>query len=252
MYKLVLLRHGESLWNKENRFTGWTDVGLTEKGKREAINAGKILKEKKYSFDIAFTSVLKKAIKTLEIVLKEMGLQIPIKKSWRLNERHYGALQGLNKSETAKQYGEKQVFLWRRSYETRPPLLTRNDSRWPGNDILYRGVKKELLPLGESLKDTEKRVVYYWNKEIVPVVKSGKRVLVVAHGNSLRAFLRYLDNVPPEKIPKLNIPTGIPLVYELNDNLKPIRHYYLGDTEKVKKAIENVINQGKIQKIQRS
>ena len=246
MYKIVLLRHGESIWNKENRFTGWTDVGLTEKGEKEAIQAGKMLKENGYVFDIAFTSFLKKAIKTLEIVLNVIGIKIPIKKSWRLNERHYGALQGLNKKETAKKYGEEQVFLWRRSYEVRPPLLVKSDPRWPGNDDLYKDVNKDLLPLGESLKDTEKRVVYYWKKEIIPAIKSGKRVLIVAHGNSLRSLVRYLDNVSPSDIPKLNIPTGIPLVYELNNSLKPIKHYYLESEEKVKKAIENVISQGKL------
>ena len=245
MYKLVLLRHGQSLWNKENRFTGWTDVGLTKKGEKEAIEAGKTLKKEGYTFDIAFTSVLKKATRTLELVLKEMGLKIPIKKSWRLNERHYGALQGLNKAETAKKYGEKQVFLWRRSYEVRPPLLTKEDPRWPGNDPLYKNVEKKLLPLGESLKDTEKRVIPFWKKEIAPAIKAGKKVLIVAHGNSLRALVRYLDHIPPHEIPKLNIPTGIPLVYELDKNLKPIRHYYLGNPEKVKKAIQIVVKQGK-------
>lgn len=246
MYKLVLLRHGESVWNKENRFTGWTDVGLTKKGEKEAIEAGKILKKEGYTFDIAFTSVLKKATRTLDLVLKEMGLtNIPVKKSWRLNERHYGALQGLNKAETARKYGEKQVFLWRRSYEVRPPALTKDDPRWPGNDPLYKDVKKDLLPQAESLKDTEMRVLPYWEKEIAPAIKSGKRVLVVAHGNSLRALVRYLDDISPKDIPNLNIPTGVPLVYELDKNLKPIRHYYLGNPEEIKKAIQTVINQGK-------
>ena len=174
-----------------------------------------------------------------------MGLKIPIKKSWRLNERHYGALQGLNKAKTAKKYGERQVFLWRRSYTTRPPLLKKSDPRWPGNDPLYKKVKKELLPLGESLKDTEKRVVFYWKKEIAPVVKAGKNVLIVAHGNSLRALVRYLDNISPKDIPNLNIPTGIPLVYELDKNLKPTKHYYLGNPRKIKEAIQTVVNQGK-------
>ena len=247
MYKLVLLRHGESEWNKENRFTGWTDVGLTEKGKQEAIEAGKLLKKEGYIFDIAFTSVLKKATKTLEFVLEEIGLSsIPVKKSWRLNERHYGALQGLNKAETAKKYGEEQVFLWRRSYETRPPLLAREDKRWPGNDPKYANVKKELLPLGESLADTEKRVLVFWKKEIAPTIKLNKRVLIVAHGNSLRALVKRLDNISAEEIPKLNIPTGVPLIYELNDNLKPIKHYYLGNPKKIEKATERVIHQGRV------
>jgi len=247
MYKLVLLRHGESKWNKENRFTGWTDVGLTQKGEQEAIEAGKLLKKEGYIFDIAFTSVLKKATKTLDFVLKEMDLtNIPIEKSWRLNERHYGALQGLNKAETAKEYGEKQVFLWRRSYDVRPPALTEDDERYPGKDPLYGNLKKEEIPLAESLKDTEMRVLYYWRKEIAPAIKSGKKILISAHGNSLRALVKYLDNIPPEEIPKLNIPTGIPLVYELDKNLKPIKHYYLGDSEKIKQAAERVANQAKI------
>jgi len=247
MHKLVLLRHGESKWNKENRFTGWTDVGLTEKGEQEAIEAGKLLKKEGYVFDIAFTSVLKKAIRTLDLVLEEMGLtNIPIKKSWRLNERHYGALQGLNKAETAKKYGEEQVFLWRRSYEVRPPALTEDDERYPGKDPLYQNLKKEEIPLTESLKDTEMRLLPYWHQEIAPAVKAGKNVLIVAHGNSLRALVKYLDNIPPSEIPKLNIPTGIPLVYELNGGLKPIRHYYLGDPEKIREATKAVIHQGKI------
>jgi len=247
MYKLVLLRHGESKWNKENRFTGWTDVGLTQKGEQEAIEAGKLLKKEGYIFDIAFTSVLKKATKTLDFVLKEMDLtNIPIEKSWRLNERHYGALQGLNKAETAKEYGEKQVFLWRRSYDVRPPALTEDDERYPGKDPLYGNLKKEEIPLAESLKDTEMRVLYYWRKEIAPAIKSGKKILISAHGNSLRALVKYLDNIPPEEIPKLNIPTGIPLVYELDKNLKPIKHYYLGDSEKIKQAAERVANQAKV------
>ncbi|MEA3453280.1 MAG: 2,3-diphosphoglycerate-dependent phosphoglycerate mutase [Patescibacteria group bacterium] len=247
MYKLVLLRHGESEWNKENRFTGWTDVGLTEKGTQEAIKAGEILKREGYIFDIAFTSFLIKATKTLDIVLKKMELEnIPIRKSWRLNERHYGALQGLNKAETAKEHGEEQVFLWRRSYDTRPPLLTEDDKRYPGKDPLYQSLKKEEIPLGESLKDTEARVLYYWEKEIAPTIISGKKVLISAHGNSLRALIKYLDNIPSDKISELNIPTGVPLIYELDENLKPIKHYYLGDSEKIKEAMENVANQAKI------
>ena len=246
IYKLVLLRHGESIWNKENRFTGWTDVDLTEKGIKEAIEAANLLKKEGLTFDIAFTSVLKKATKTLDFILKEMGLtNVPVKKTWRLNERHYGALQGLNKSETAKRYGEEQVFLWRRSYEVRPPALKETDARYPGKDPLYKDLKKEEIPLAESLKDTEMRVLPYWEKEIAPAIKSGKKVLIVAHGNSLRALVRYLDNISPQKIAELNIPTGIPLLYELDENLKPQRHYYLGKPEKVKEAIEKVIKEGK-------
>jgi len=246
MYKLVLLRHGESVWNKENRFTGWTDVDLSEKGVKEAIEAANLLKKEELTFDIAFTSVLKKATRTLEIILKEMGFKnIPVKKSWRLNERHYGALQGLNKSETAKKYGEEQVLLWRRSYDVRPPALEETDPRYPGNDPLYRGLKKNELPLGESLKDTEMRVLPYWKEEIAPAIKSGKKVLIVAHGNSLRALVRYLDDIPPQEIVQFNIPTGIPLLYELDENLKPLKHYYLGSPEKIRGAIEEVIKQGK-------
>ena len=247
MYKLVLLRHGESIWNKENRFTGWTDIDLSEKGVKEARESGKLLKKEGLTFDIAFTSVLKKATKTLDIVLKEIGLtNIPVKKTWRLNERHYGALQGLNKPEAAKRYGEEQVFLWRRSYEVRPPSLKETDARYPGNDPLkYKELKKEEIPLTESLKDTEMRLLPYWSKEIVPAIKSGKKILIVAHGNSLRALVRYLDNISPQKIPELNIPTGIPLIYELDKNLKPIRHYYLGKPERIKGAIEKVIKEGK-------
>ena len=247
MYKLVLLRHGESRWNKENRFTGWTDVDLTKKGEEEAIEAGKILKKEGYVFDIAFTSMLKKATRTLAIVLKEMGLEnIPIKKSWRLNERHYGALQGLNKAETAKKYGEEQVYLWRRSYGVRPPLLTKKDKRWPGNNPLYKNIDKKLLPLGESLKDTEIRVIPYWEEEISPTIKLNKKVLIVAHGNSLRALIKFLDKISPSKIPKLNIPTGVPLVYELSQEMRPIKHYYLGDAEKINEAMERVANQAKV------
>jgi len=248
LYKIVLLRHGESTWNKKNLFTGWTDVPLTKKGKREAKEGGKILKRKGYTFDIAFTSYLKKAIDTLEIVLKEMNLKIPVKKSWRLNERHYGALQGFNKKEMAKLCGEKQVFLWRRSYKTRPPLLDKEDPRWPGNDPLYRGINKKLLPQGESLKDTQKRVIWYWKKEIVPKIKSGKRILIVAHGNSLRALVKDLDNISDKEISRLNIPTGIPIVYELNEKMKGVNHFYLGNEKEIKKKIKGVIYQGKIEK----
>ena len=227
-YKLVLLRHGESVWNRDNRFTGWTDVDLTEKGTKEAIESGKLLKKEGFVFDIAFTSVLKKAIKTMDLTLREMGLtDIQKEKSWRLNERHYGNLQGLNKSEVAKKYGEKQVFKWRRSYSVRPPALQETDPRYPGKDILYKNLKKEDIPLTESLRDTEMRLLPYWEEKISLIIKSGKKVLIVAHGNSLRALVKYLDNVSPKKIPKLNIPTGVPLIYELDENLNPLRHYYL-------------------------
>lgn len=249
MYKLVLLRHGESTWNKENRFTGWTDVGLTEKGIEEAVEAGRILKQQGYVFDVAFTSVLQKAIKTLEIVLKEMGLEnISVEKSWRFNERFYGALQGLNKSETSEKYGEEQVLLWRRSYGEKPPPITEEDERYPGRDPLYKDLIKEEIPLTESLEDVENREIPYWEKEIAPAIKSNKKVIICAHGNSLRALVKYLDNVSPDEISDLNIPTGIPLVYELDDSLKPIKHYYLGDQEKVKQATQVVINQGKVSK----
>jgi len=247
MYKLVLLRHGESKWNKENQFTGWTDVGLTEKGEQEAIEAGKLLKKEGYDFDIAFTSVLQKATKTLDLVLEEMGLSnIPINRTWRLNERHYGALQGLNKEETAKKYGEEQVLSWRRSYNVKPPALTKDDERYPGKDPLYKNLKEGELPLTESLKDTEMRVLPYWQEEIAPAIKSDRKVLISAHGNSLRALVRYLDNISPEEIPKLNIPTGAPLIYELDENLKPIKHYYLGNQEKIKEAEKAVAKQGTI------
>ncbi len=244
MYKIVLLRHGESTWNKENRFTGWTDVELSEKGVSEAHEAGKLLKKDGYNFELVFTSVLKRAIGTMEIVLDEMGLQnLPVVKSWRLNERHYGALQGLNKAETAEKYGEEQVKLWRRSYDTQPPALTKDDERYPGNDPMYKDLSEKELPLTECLKDTVERFLPYWEEEIAPEVKNGKNVLVVAHGNSLRALVKYLDNVSDEEITGLNIPTGIPLVYELDENLKPIRHYYLGDQEKIAAAAVAVANQ---------
>ena len=248
MIKLVLVRHGESTWNKENRFTGWTDVPLSKKGKEEAKKAGQILKKEGYVFDIAFDSVLKRSHQTRDIVFKEMNIDIPVKKSWRLNERHYGALQGLNKSETAKKYGEKQVLIWRRSYDTRPPALDKKDKRYPGNDEKYKNLSEKELPLTECLKDTVARVLPYWKKEIVSELKKGKRVVIFAHGNSLRALVKYLDNVPDKDIVGLNIPTGIPLVYELDKNLKPIKHYYLGDPEEVKAAMEAVKNQGKAKK----
>lgn len=249
MKKIVLLRHGESVWNKENRFTGWTDVDLSEKGVEEAHKAGRVLKKDGYVFDIAFTSVLKRAIRTLWITLDEMDLMwIPVHNSWRLNERHYGALQGLNKSETAAKFGEDQVKIWRRSYDIPPPALEPKDSRYPGNDPRYQTLSKGDLPLTECLKDTVERFLPYWHKEIAPVVQSGKKVIIAAHGNSLRALVKYLDNISEKDILELNIPTGMPLVYELDDNLKPIKHYYLGDPEEVKKAMEAVASQGKAKK----
>ncbi len=246
MYKVVLLRHGESVWNKENRFTGWTDVDLSEKGLQEAHTAGKILKEKGFEFDIAYTSVLKRAIRTLWITLDEMDLMwIPVYRSWRLNERHYGALQGLNKAETAKKHGEEQVLIWRRSYDVPPPELTRDDERYPGKDPRYKELDEKDVPLTECLKDTVERFVPYWKNTISKSIKENKKVIIAAHGNSLRALVKYLDNIPDEEIVKLNIPTGMPLVYELDENLNPIKHYYLGDEEAVKKAMEAVANQGK-------
>ncbi len=244
--KVVLLRHGESTWNKENRFTGWTDVDLSEKGVEEARTAIKTLTDEGFTFDVAYTSVLKRAIRTLWIVLKGMDLMwIPVYRSWRLNERHYGALQGLNKAETAAKYGDKQVLVWRRSYDVPPPVLEKSDERYPGNDPRYQGLTEEELPLTECLKDTVARFVPYWENTIAPVIKEGKKVIIAAHGNSLRALVKYLDNVPDEEIVKLNIPTGIPLVYELDDDLKPIKHYYLGDQEAIRKQISAIANQGK-------
>jgi 2,3-bisphosphoglycerate-dependent phosphoglycerate mutase len=245
MYKLVLLRHGESLWNKQNRFTGWTDVDLSKKGIKEAKKAGNVLKNKGYSFDVAFTSYLKRATRTLSLALKEMNLKIPVYKSWRLNERHYGALQGLNKSEMATKYGEEQVHIWRRSYDIRPPALTKKDKRYSGNDPLYKELDKKEIPLTECLKDCVGRVIPYWKNEIAPVIKSGKKVIISAHGNSMRALVKYLDNIPEGEITELNIPTGIPLVYELDDKLKPIRHYYLASEKELKKALDSVKKQGK-------
>lgn len=230
MYTLVLLRHGESLWNKENRFTGWTDIDLSENGISEAKNAGHLLKENGNTFDLAFTSVLKRAIRTLWIVLDEMDLLwIPVVRNWRLNERHYGALQGLNKAETAKKRGKDLVFQWRRSYHVQPPALTRNDERFPGLDPRYKDMPEHEIPLTESLKNTVDRFLPFWFEHIVPPIKSGHKVLISAHGNSLRALVKHLDEISDENIPKLNIPTGIPLVYELNKDIKPIRHFYLGD-----------------------
>ena len=249
MKKLVLLRHGESTWNKENRFTGWTDVDLSEKGLTEAKKAGEVLKEEGFVFDVAYTSLLKRAIRTLWITLDMMDLMwIPVFNSWRLNERHYGALQGLNKSETAAKYGEDQVLVWRRSYDVPPPPLEKSDQRYPGNDPRYKNLSQKELPLTECLKDTVARFLPYWHETIAPVVLSGKRVIVAAHGNSLRALVKYLDNVSDNDIVGLNIPTGLPLIYELDDNLKPIKHYYLGDPEEVKKAMDAVANQGKAKK----
>jgi len=242
--KLVLLRHGESTWNKENRFTGWTDVDLSDRGREEAVEAGRLLLREGYVFDVAFTSVLKRAIKTLWLALEEMNLMwIPIHNSWRLNERHYGALQGLNKAETAEKHGMDQVKLWRRSYDIQPPALSRDDERYPGKDPRYAGLKPEEVPLTEALKDTVGRFLPYWHEAIAPAVRQGTRVLIAAHGNSLRALVKYLDNVSDGDIVGLNIPTGIPLVYELDDNMKPMRSYYLGDQEAVEKAAKAVADQ---------
>ena len=246
MHKLVLLRHGESVWNKENLFTGWTDVDLSEQGLKEAKRAGQQLKKDGFIFDIAFTSVLKRAIRTLWITLDELDMMwIPVNRTWRLNERHYGALQGLNKAQTAEKYGDEQVKIWRRSYDTPPPVLEKNDERYPGNDRRYSNLSEKELPLTECLKDTVARFLPLWKESIAPTIKSGKRVIIAAHGNSLRALVKYLDNIPEDEIVNLNIPTGVPLVYELDDNLKPIKHYYLGDPEEIAKAANAVANQGK-------
>lgn len=246
MTKLVLLRHGESSSNKENRFGGWIDSDLSEKGIAEAEKAGKTLKEQGYTFDIAFTSVLKRAIRTLWIVLDVMDLMwIPTQRSWRLNERHYGALQGLNKSETATKYGEEQVHIWRRSYAVRPPSLKKTDELYPGNDPKYQDMAEKDLPLAESLQDTLHRVLPYWHGTITPAVKSGKRAIISAHGNSLRALVKYLDNISDQAIVELNIPTGIPLSYELDEDLKPVKKYYLADPKEVSRAVAAVAAQGK-------
>jgi 2,3-bisphosphoglycerate-dependent phosphoglycerate mutase len=246
MYKVVLLRHGESTWNMENRFTGWTDVDLSDRGRAEALNGGKLMKKEGFIFDIAYTSVLKRAIKTLWIALEEMDLMwIPVINSWRLNERHYGALQGLNKSEMAAKFGEEQVLIWRRSYDVQPPALEKNDSRNPKFDPRYKDLTPADIPLTECLKDTVARFLPYWHSTIAPSIKEGKKVLIAAHGNSLRALVKYLDNVSEKEIVGLNIPTGIPLVYELDEELKPIRHYYLGDAEEINRAMAAVANQGK-------
>lgn len=244
MYKVVLLRHGESEWNLANRFTGWTDVDLTAKGVDEAAAAGKLLKDEDYVFDVAHTSVLKRAIRTLWITLQTMDLMwIPVRISWRLNERHYGALQGLNKAETAKKFGADQVKIWRRSYATPPPALEPGDERYPGSDPRYANLTKDVLPLAEALKHTVERFLPYWHDAIVPDIKAGKRVVIAAHGNSLRALVKHLDNVSEDEIVELNIPTGIPLVYELDEELQPIKNYYLGDPEVARKAAEAVAQQ---------
>ncbi len=244
MKKIVLLRHGESTWNKENRFTGWTDVWLSEKGMIEAHEAGKTLKKEGFVFDLAFTSVLSRAIKTLWIALEELNqMYIPVHNQWRLNERHYGALQGLNKAETAEKHGMDQVKIWRRSYDVPPPALSEDDPRYPGKDPRYAALRPGDLPLTESLKDTVARFLPLWHDTIAPTVKSGKRVLIAAHGNSLRALVKYLDNIPEAEIVELNIPTGVPLVYELDDSLKPITHYYLGDTTAIEAAAKAVADQ---------
>jgi 2,3-bisphosphoglycerate-dependent phosphoglycerate mutase len=245
-YKLVLLRHGQSTWNLENRFTGWTDVGLTDLGREEALTSGKLLLDNGFTFDVAYTSVLKRAIQTLWIVMEEMELEwLPVYRSWCLNERHYGALQGLNKAEMAEKFGEAQVKIWRRSYDTPPPPLDWDDERHPRFDRRYADLSKEELPASESLKNTVARMLPYWHDTIAPVVRSGQRVLIAAHGNSLRALVKYLDNISDQDIPELNIPTGIPLVYELDEDLKPIKSYYLGDEEAARKAAEAVAQQGK-------
>ena len=246
MYTLVLLRHGQSTWNLENRFTGWTDVGLTEQGEVEAHSAGRLLHEEGYVFDVSYTSVLRRAIKTLWIALEELGQEwIPVIRAWQLNERHYGALQGLNKSETAEKFGEAQVKIWRRSYDTPPPALELSDERHPRFDPRYASLTPGQLPATESLKITLERVLPYWHEILVPIIRSGKRVLLVAHGNSIRALVKYLDNVSEAEITELNIPTGIPLVYELDEKLQPIRHYYLGDAEAAAKAAAAVAAQGR-------
>ena len=246
MHRLVLLRHGESTWNKENRFTGWHDVDLSDKGREEAGEAGRLMNEQKFEFDVAYTSVLKRAIRTLWITLDAMDMMwIPVHRSWRLNERHYGALQGLNKAETSAKHGEKQVEIWRRSYDIPPPPLTEEDPRHPSHDRRYASLPPEQLPLTESLKETVARFLPYWHETIAPEIRAGKRVLIVAHGNSLRALVKYLDNLSDDEIPKLNIPTGIPLVYQLNDDLKPLQHYYLGDQEAAAKKAAAVADQAK-------
>lgn len=248
-HTLVLVRHGESEWNKLNLFTGWTDVDLSEKGHQEAINGGKLLKAENFHFDIAYTSYLKRAIHTLNHILDELDENwIPVVKAWQLNERHYGALQGLNKAETAEKYGDAQVKIWRRSFDVCPPELEETDERYPGNQKMYANVDRNLLPKTESLKITIERVVPFWNEEIAPQIKAGKNVIIAAHGNSLRALVKYLNNISDEDIVNLNIPTGVPLVYELDDDLKPISHRYLGDQAAIEAAMAAVANQGKAKK----
>jgi 2,3-bisphosphoglycerate-dependent phosphoglycerate mutase len=246
MIRLVLLRHGESTWNKENRFTGWTDVDLTDKGRDEAREAGRLLKTEGFVFDVAFTSVLTRAIRTLWLALDELDMMwIPVHPSWRLNERHYGGLQGLNKAETAARHGDAQVKIWRRSYDIPPPPLAADDDRHPGKDRRYASLTPNELPLTESLKETVARFLPHWHGAIAPAIRSGQRVIIAAHGNSLRALVKYLDNVSEKDIVELNIPTGIPLVYELDDALKPIRRYYLGDQEAAARKAQAVANQAK-------
>ncbi|HKQ29268.1 MAG TPA: 2,3-diphosphoglycerate-dependent phosphoglycerate mutase [Burkholderiales bacterium] len=244
MYKLVLLRHGESEWNRENRFTGWVDVDLSPKGLEEARAAGRVLRAEGYRFELAFTSLLRRAIRTLWIALDELDqMWLPQEKHWRLNERHYGALQGLNKAEMAAKFGEQQVLAWRRSYDTPPPPLSADDERYEGRDARYAGIE---VPRSECLKDTVARVLPYWNSAIAPAIRGGKRVLIAAHGNSLRALIKYLDEVSDQKIVEVNVPTGIPLVYELDQGLKPLKHYYLGDAEEVARRVAAVSAQGKV------
>ena len=246
MFRLVLLRHGESTWNKENRFTGWTDVDLSEKGLEEAREAGRLLAQQKYELDVAYTSVLKRAIRTLWIALEELDMMwIPVHNTWRLNERHYGALQGLNKAETAAKHGEAQVKIWRRSYDIPPPPLSTTDPGHPSRDRRYARIPRQQVPVTESLKDTVARFLPYWHERIAPDITAGKKVLIAAHGNSLRALVKYLDNVSDDEIVELNIPTGVPLVYQLNDDLKPLQHFYLGDQEAIKQKAAAVAGQGK-------
>jgi 2,3-bisphosphoglycerate-dependent phosphoglycerate mutase len=246
MLRLVLLRHGESTWNKENRFTGWTDVDLSDKGREEAREAGRLMSAEKYEFDVAYTSGLKRAIRTLWSALDELDMMwIPVHRSWRLNERHYGALQGLNKAETAAKFGDEQVKIWRRSYDTPPPALTYEDPRHPSHDRRYEDLKRSEVPLTESLKDTVARFLPYWHETIAPQIKAGKRVLIVAHGNSLRALVKYLENIADQEIVELNIPTGIPLIYSLNEDLKPLTKYYLGDQAAAEAKAAAVANQAK-------
>jgi 2,3-bisphosphoglycerate-dependent phosphoglycerate mutase len=252
MHKLILLRHGESDWNRENRFTGWTDVDLSPTGIEEAHHAGRILLDRGFTFDVAFTSLLKRAIRTLWIVLDVMDLMwIPVHRSWRLNERHYGALQGLNKAETAARHGEEQVKVWRRSYDVRPPALEPADPRFPGRDRRYKDLTDRELPRTECLKDTVARFLPYWHETVAPAIRAGQRVVIAAHGNSLRALVKHLDGVSDDAIVELNIPTGVPLLYELDDELRPLRHEYLGDPEQVRKAQEAVARQGKAAGVER-